>query len=170
MRRMTPILHRQSFTIVEHKHRRVLDKFSLELSDLFAGIEQVSLNLAERDSTDTGQLFSDVEKKIEAELDRIALRGADIDATVAANFAKRRRKMIYHIGATLKKALLAQIRNDEVASRQLASLFTSLLPNGGLQERSLNVFTFLNKFGPNFIDWLYEAIDLEDKNHRIVDL
>ena len=169
-RPVTPILHRQSFTIVEHKHRRVLDKFGLELSDLFAGIEQLSLKLAERDSSDTGQLFADTEARINAELDLIDEKLATIDPTVAANFAKRRRKMIYHIGATRKKALLAQMRNDEVASRQLASLFSSLLPNGGLQERSLNVFTFLNKYGPNFIDWLYAAIDLEDKDHRIVDL
>ncbi|HRI03750.1 MAG TPA: bacillithiol biosynthesis cysteine-adding enzyme BshC [Pyrinomonadaceae bacterium] len=169
-RPVTPILHRQSFTIVEHKHRRALDKFGLELSDLFAGIEQISLKLAERDPADTGQLFTDVEQKIEAELDRIESQVESIDATVAANFAKRRRKMIYHIGATRKKALLAQMRNDEVASRQIAGLFASFLPNGGLQERSLNVFTYLNKFGPNFIDWLYAAIDLEDKDHRIVDL
>ncbi|MBK7394445.1 MAG: bacillithiol biosynthesis cysteine-adding enzyme BshC [Chloracidobacterium sp.] len=169
-RPVTPIMHRQSFTIVEHKLRRVLDNFGLELSDLFAGIEQISLNLALRDTSDTGQLFTEVEQNIAAELDRIASRVDEIDTTVAANFAKRRRKMIYHLGATRKKTLLAQMRNDEVASRQLASLFTSLLPNGGLQERSLNVYTFLNKFGPNFIDWLYEAIDLEDKDHRIVDL
>ncbi|MBK8305215.1 MAG: bacillithiol biosynthesis BshC [Chloracidobacterium sp.] len=170
-RPVTPIHHRQSFTIVEHKHRRVLDKFHLELTDLFVGVEHLSLNLAEQDaSSDTGQLFSEVEGTINEELDRIASRLAEIDTTVAANFAKRRRKMIYHLGATRKKTLLAQMRNDEVASRQLAGLFTSLLPNGGLQERSLNVFTFLNKFGPNFIEWLYEAVDLEDKHHRIVDL
>jgi len=170
-RHVTPILHRQSFTIVEHKHRRILDKFDLELKDLFVGMEQITLDAAERDaSSDTGQLFAEVEEKINAELDRIALRLEAVDSTVAANFAKRRRKMIYHIGATRKKTLLAQMRNDEVASRQLAGLFASLLPNGGLQERSLNVFTLLNNFGPNFIDWLYEAIDLEDKDHRIVDL
>ncbi len=169
-RPVTPILHRQSFTIVEHKHRRALDKFDLEVGDLFGGIEQLSLKLAERDSSDTGQLFADTEARINGELDLIDEKLATIDPTGAANFAKRRRKMIHHIGATRKKALLAQMRNDEVASRQLASLFTSLLPNGGLQERSLNVYTFLNKFGSNFIDWLYEAIDLEDKDHRIVDL
>ena len=168
-RPVTPIHHRQSFTIVEHKHRRVLDKFGLELSDLFAGIEEVSLDIAQA-SSEASRSFDEAEEKINAELDRIASQVTEIDATVAANFAKRRRKMIYHIGATRKKTLLAQMRNDEVASRQLAGLFTSLLPNGGLQERSLNVFTFLNKFGPNFIDWLYEAIDLEDKDHRIVDL
>ncbi len=170
-RPVTPIMHRQSFTIIEHKHRRALDKFDLGLNDLFVGIEQISLDLVERDaSSETIQLFGDAEAKINAELDRIASQVNDIDPTVAANFAKRRRKMIYHIGATRTKTLLAKFQNDEVTSRQLSSLFSSLLPNGGLQERSLNVFTFLNKYGPNLIGWLYEAIDLEDKDHRIVDL
>ncbi|MEQ1921340.1 MAG: bacillithiol biosynthesis cysteine-adding enzyme BshC [Pyrinomonadaceae bacterium] len=169
-RPVTPILHRQSFTVVEQKQRRVLKKFGFELSDLFVGFEQISLDIAERYAYDTGQLFSEAEENIDAELDRIASHVAEIDPTVAANFAKRRSKMIYHIGATRKKTFLAQMRNDEVASRQLAGLFASLFSNGGLQERSLNVCTFINKFGPNFIDWLYEAIDLEDKDHRILDL
>ena len=62
------------------------------------------------------------------------------------------------------------MRNDETISRQINSLFINILPNAELQERSLNVFNYLNKFGPNFIDWIYDAIDLEDKDHRIIDL
>ena len=170
-RPITPILHRQSFTIVEAKQRKTLAKFGLTLSRLFGGIEKTSLHLAENSlSFDTAKLFADVEENINTELDSLDQHVTQIDVTVAQNLAKRRRKMIYHIGALRKKALLAQVRKDEVAYRQLESLFTSLLPNGGLQERTLNVFTYLNKFGPNFIDWLYQSIDFEDKDHRIVDL
>jgi len=78
--------------------------------------------------------------------------------------------MIYHIAALRKKTLLALTRKDETVSRQLENANASLLPNGQLQERSLNAFSFLNKLGPHFIDWIYEAIDLEDKGHRIVEL
>jgi uncharacterized protein YllA (UPF0747 family) len=44
------------------------------------------------------------------------------------------------------------------------------LPNGALQERSTNVLVYLNKFGPGFIDWLYDAVDLDDNGHRIIEL
>jgi len=121
-------------------------------------------------SAGTDKLFADVDREINDKLDRLDQHLAEIDPSVAANFAKRRRKMIYHIAAIRKKAVLAQLRKDEVASRQIESLFTSLVPNGELQERTLNVFTFLNRFGPAFIEWLYQSIDLEDKEHRIIDL
>ena len=39
-----------------------------------------------------------------------------------------------------------------------------------LQERVLNVHSFLNKYGPHFVDWIYNAIDLDDKGHRVIRL
>ena len=170
-RPVTPILHRQSFTIVEAKQRKVLEKFELRFPQLFDGIEKTVLSVAEKNAAAvTAPLFAEVEEKINTELNRLDRHVSQIDPTVADNLAKRRRKMIYHIAALRKKTILAQLRNDEVASRQIENLFSALLPNGELQERTLNVFTFLNKFGPNFIEWLYQAIDLEDRDHRIVDL
>jgi uncharacterized protein YllA (UPF0747 family) len=47
---------------------------------------------------------------------------------------------------------------------------TSLMPNGHLQERSLNVNSFLNHYGEYFVDWIHQAIDLDDKGHRILSL
>ena len=170
-RPVTPILHRQSFTIIEPKQRKVLDKFDLTLSQLFDGIEQTTLLLGEKSvSPDAAKLFAEAEEKVNTELNRLDQHISHIDPTLAENLAKRRRKMIYHIAALRKKTLLAQVRKDEVTSRQIENLFTSLMPNGGLQERTFNIFTYLNKFGPNFIEWLYQAIDLDDKDHRIVDL
>lgn len=170
-RPVTPILQRQSVTIVEPKQRKILEKFDLSLSRLFGGIEKTMLQMAETNvASDTAKLFADVEEKINTELNRLDQHLAQIDPTVAANLAKRRRKMIYHIAALRKKTLLAQLRKDEIKSRQIENLFSSLLPNGQLQERTLNIFSFLNKYGPNFIMWLYNAIDIEDKDHQIIDL
>jgi len=52
--------------------------------------------------------------------------------------------------------------------RRIDTLFDSLLPHGTLQERELNVISLLNKYGSPMIDWLYGAVDLNDKNHRVV--
>jgi len=170
-RPVTPILHRQSFTVVEPKYRRMLDKLGLEFLQLFDGLEKTRLRLAAEDiSPETATLFASVEETINTELNRLDQSLSQIDTTLAENLAKRRRKMIYHIAALRKKTLLALARNDETAGRQLENVFAALLPNEQLQERSLNVISFINKFGLNFIDWIYDAIDLEDKGHRIVDL
>lgn len=165
----TPVFHRQSFTIVEAKHRRFLEKFGLDLIRLFDGIEANLLRIA-NDSVgnDTARLFDETEEKINIELNRLDQHVSRIDRTLADNLAKRRRKIMYHIAAIRKKTLLAKARSDETVNRQIKGVFASLVPNGHLQERTINVFTCLNKFGPNFIDWIYDAIDLEDKGHRVV--
>lgn len=170
-RRVTPIIHRQSFTVIEARHRRTLDKLGLDLLQLFEGVEKTTLAAAAANiAPETAGLFANVEETINTELNRLDQSLTQIDPTLAENLAKRRRKIMYHIAALRKKALLALTRKDETLGRQLESVFTALAPQGQLQERSVNVFTYLNKFGLNFIDWLYEATDVENKGHRVIDL
>lgn len=168
-RPVTPIFHRQSFTIVESRHRRVLDRFGWGLTDLLVGKEKASLDAAEKVlSPETADLFEDVAEKINSELERLDEALSSTDPTLAANLATRRRKINYHLATLRKKELMSETRKDETARRQIDDLFNSLLPNGGLQERTLNVFSYLNKHGVGFIDLLYDSIDLNDKDHRII--
>jgi Uncharacterized protein conserved in bacteria len=168
-RPVTPILHRQSFTFVESKHAKTLEKFDLSLTDLFSGIENVEPEIVENFlNRETAMLFADVEEKINTQLNRLDRSLSTIEPTLAENLAKRRRKIIYHIAAMRKKFHAAQIRKDETVRRQIETLFTALLPHKHLQERTINVISFLNRHGFYFIDWIYDAIDLDDKGHRIV--
>ena len=170
-RPVTPVFHRQSFTVTEAVDRRIMEKIGISFPGLFAGREAVRLRLAEEIiAPETPKLFADVEAKINGELDRLDHAVSSVDPTLAANLAKRRRKIVYHIAALRKKTLLAYTRNDETFKRRLDALFASVLPNDGLQERTVNVLTLLNKYGPNVIEWIYDAIDLEDKEHRMIEL
>lgn len=170
-RPVTPILHRQSFTIVEAKHRRTFEKLGLIFSDLFGGLDQVRENVGRKQLSDeTTAVLSEAEQLISTQLNGIGQNLLKIDPTLVENLDKRRRKMMYHIAALKKSANLAALRKDETIERQIRMAFAALLPNGELQERVLNLHTFLNKYGSYFIDMLYEAVDLNDKDHRVIDL
>jgi bacillithiol synthase len=170
-RPVTPIFHRQSFTIVEAKHRKAMDKLGIDLIDLFNGPEEVLINWATANlDPRTAGVFSSAEEAINSNLNRIDQHLSRIDTTLLGNLAKRRRKMIYHIGAIRKKALLALSRKNGDAERRIGRLFTAVMPGRRLQERELNVFSFVNKYGLNLIDWIYDAVDLKDKRHRILDI
>jgi bacillithiol synthase len=168
-RPVTPIFHRQSFTIVESRQRRVLDKFGWDLTTLFDGKDKATMTAAEKVlSPDTTKLFADVEEKVNTELNRLDQQLSSSDPTLVANLATRRRKIIYHIATLRKKTLMSEVKKDETMRRQIDDLFNSLLPNGGLQERYLNIFSYINKHGFSFIDLLYNSVDLNDKDHRII--
>ncbi|MDQ6787079.1 MAG: bacillithiol biosynthesis cysteine-adding enzyme BshC [Acidobacteriota bacterium] len=168
-RPVTTIFHRQSFTIVESKQAKTLAKYDLQLKDLFAGIETVMPQVVEKYlNREMAQTFATVEEKINIQLNLLDRSLADFDPTLAENLANRRRKIIYHIENLRNKFHRAQIKKDEVVMRQIETVFNALVPNKHLQERSLNVTSFVNRYGLYLIDWIYQAIDLDDKEHRII--
>ena len=168
-RPQTLILHRASFTLVEPKHAKTLDKYNLKLQDLFVGIEHILPQIVEKYlNREMAMMFADVEEKINLQLNRLDRNLSEMEPTLAANLANRRRKILYHIGNLRTKFQHAQIQKDAVVHRQIEAAFDALLPHRVLQERTLNIITFLNLFGLNLIDWIYNAIELDDKGHRII--
>ena len=168
-RPVTPIRHRASFTIIEPRQRRTFEKYALKFTDLFAGKEKISAEIVEKflDSETAGE-FAAVEEIINTQLNRLDRHLLESEPTLSDNLANRRRKILWHIGALRKKYHRAEIFKNEVAHRRIETLFTTLLPQNALQERTLNVITFLNLYGKNFIDWVYNAIDSDEKGHEIL--
>lgn len=168
-RPVTPIIHRQSFTVIEAAKERTLERYGLDFSSLFAGREAIEKDVVDGTvSRETAMLFAEVEEKINTELARLDRELSSLDPTLAKNLATRRRKIVYHIGALRKKARTAQLRNHGDAERRISETITALYPNGALQERSINVNSFLDRYGIYFIDTIYRSIDLSDKGHRII--
>jgi len=165
----TPIFHRQSFTIVEPKHARTLEKYNLGFGDLFAGFDSILPDVISRViDPATPLVFAQVEEKINTELNRLDQQLSGIDPTLAASLAKRRQKIIYHIAVLRTKFERARIEKDETANRRLRSLFTELYPHAALQERTINFFSFANMHGTQMIDWLYDSIEIDNKCHRLI--
>lgn len=168
-RPVTTILHRQSFSVIEAKHSRTLERYDLTFGDLSRGFGELLPEIVDGHlNKDTAAVFDDVEKNISAELERLSASVSEVDPTLADNLATRRKKVIYHIGALRKKFRQAQYRKDETISRRIESLFAALMPHAALQERSLNVGYFVNRYGENFVDWVYRSCDLDDRGHRLL--
>jgi bacillithiol biosynthesis cysteine-adding enzyme BshC len=168
-RPVTPILHRQSFTIIESKNERTLKKYELEFLDLFKGLDELLPRIVDEFlDRDTARTFAEVEEVINAQLNRLDRELSGVDPTLAANLATRRRKIIYHIAALHKKFRKVELTKDETLRRRIDALFVSVLPKDGLQERTINVAHFLNQYGPRFVAWIYRSVDLDDNGHRVV--
>jgi len=170
-RRVTPIFHRQSFTIVEPRIRRALDAYGLEIERLFAGRDELVPEIVERiESPETSKLLAEVEESINAELTKLDVSFAEIDVTLAAGFAKRRKKIRYHLETAKRKAFAAVMRKSGDANRRLDAIFENLLPNGGLQEREINGLSYLARFGDNFLSTIYDATDVDQRDHVVIDI
>ncbi|MGI8669277.1 MAG: bacillithiol biosynthesis cysteine-adding enzyme BshC [Aridibacter sp.] len=168
-RPVTPIKHRSSFTIIEGKHRRTLNKYNLNFADLFEGKEKILAEIVEKYlNTETAKIFAETEEIINTQLNRLDQHLHEDEPTLSDNLANRRRKILWHIGALRKKFHSAEIVKNEVINRRIGNLFTAILPDENLQERLLNVLHFLDLYGEHFIEWIYEAVNSEETEHQII--
>ena len=168
-RPVTPILHRQSFTVVEGKHKRTMGKYDIGFADIFEGLDKLLPRVADRFlNENAAHVFDEVRKDIEAQLDRLEQSLNEVDITLAANLETRRKKIRHHLDTLQRKQQIAEVHKDDTLHRRLTSMLESLYPRHALQERTLNITYFLNQYGPRFIDWMYRSTDLDDRSHRVI--
>lgn len=163
------VYHRQSLTLIEPRHAKTFDQFGLTLEGLFEGVETVSPRIVESIlNSDVASTFDSVEREVMGQLDVLNSKLAGVDPTLTENLEMRRRKIEYHLKALRHKFHQAQLRKDDAARKRIEALFDSVLPGDHLQERTLNICSVVNRYGRSVCEWIYEAIDLDDSEHRIL--
>jgi bacillithiol biosynthesis cysteine-adding enzyme BshC len=168
-RPVTPILPRSSLTVVERRTGRTLERYGLDLSDLFAGYESVISRVVEEHlGAETARAFSHTEETFKRELDALEEQLRSIDQTLADALETGRRKITYQLEGLRTRFHRAQMGRDRAAHRQLERAFALLYPHKTLQERHINITSLLARHGAYVVSWIYDAINLGSPDHQIV--
>jgi bacillithiol synthase len=168
-RPVTPILPRESLTFVEKHTWRALERYGIRLQDFFEGPDHViSRVVAGYLGKETTAAFEHTTETFNHELDGLQTQLKRVDPTLADALEKGRRKINYQIDGLRTRFNRAQLARDEAVQRQLEHAFDLLYPEKTLQERRLNITSFLARHGRYFVDWIFDAIDLEAKDHEVV--
>jgi bacillithiol biosynthesis cysteine-adding enzyme BshC len=168
-RPVTPILHRASLTLVERHTWRALERYDLTLKAFFGGHDQVVAKIVDEYlGKETSEAFDHTTRTFNDELDALQEKLRQVDATLADALDKGRRKINYQIDGLRTRFQRTQIVRDEALQRQLKRAFDLLYPEKNLQERRINVTSLLARHGRYVIDWIFDAIELESKDHEII--
>jgi bacillithiol synthase len=165
----TTILPRASMTIVERRTGRTLERYGLKLTDLFAGFDEVMARVVEEHlGVETAQVFNHTEEAVKRELDALHEQLRSVDPTLADALETGRRKINYQLEGLRTRFHRAQMQRDRAAHRQLERALATLYPHKSLQERHINITSFVARHGRYFIKWVYEAINLGSPDHQVV--
>ena len=165
----TPILPRTSLTFVEKHTWRSLERYGIRLEDFFAGSDHVVARVvAQYLGQETAAAFEHTTETFNTELDGLQEQLKRVDPTLADALEKGRRKINYQIDGLRTRFNRAQVARDEAVQRQLQHAADLLFPEKTLQERRINITSFIARHGRYFVDWIFEALDLEKKDHEIV--
>jgi uncharacterized protein YllA (UPF0747 family) len=165
---MPPIYPRISATILEPRIGRIMEKYGVELPDVFQGREFLKRKCVAT-IYDVEQ-FSRVRDRVEEELQ--SLRGllGEIDATLPGALNTTLRKSIYQIESLRTRYIHAAARRDQTVERHLDGMGNSLFPERKFQERLLNMTSFLVRYGVGMVRRLDESLALDSRQHQLIEI
>jgi bacillithiol biosynthesis cysteine-adding enzyme BshC len=167
-----PLLYpRASVTLVEERVQKICARYNFQPPDLIHDRQRVKEKVLQQIAEiNLDEIFSATIGTVEASMNTLGEYLERIDPTVRASSEKTREKILQHLNVLRAKGNDAQEKLHETAIRQIEKSIASVYPNDHLQERSLNVLYYLNKYGLEFLRWLYNELRIDVAGHQFLDL
>jgi len=167
-----PIIYpRSSATLVEKNITTLLEKFDLKIEDVFRysdNLKQKVINSVSQNSLD--DLFSQAENQIEITFDSLKENLFEFDKTMSDASSKYKQKVSQYLVEFKSKAVEAQKRKHETTLRQIDKILNTLYPNSNLQEREINFVYFMNKYGEEIMNQIFDELMINKFEHQIINL
>jgi bacillithiol synthase len=167
--RMPVTVSRASFTLLDARAAKFLARYRLTLTDTLAPEESLKERIAHALIPEAvASLFEETSAEVARRLDRLGAGLESLDPTLAASLAKSRTKVLYQVEKLRKKTERETLRRDARASDESRYLSTLLHPHRHLQERFYSILPFLAQHGLELVDRLYEVVQVDCPDHRVV--
>jgi len=165
-----PMLYpRASASFVEDRVQRVMERYQLDLPVFFEDPDQIKARVIEQiDEVKVDRLFTEADRAVGDALNELRFGLKEIDPTLQGPLDGLRTKFDGNLRQLREKSMAAQQRRHESAMRQIERASGSLLPASLLQERTLSILYYMNKYGPELIRWLKAEVDIHGFKHQLL--
>jgi bacillithiol synthase len=165
------LVPRPTFTLTNSRQRRLMERYGIELPDLLqpknelvrklakdAVPQEITARIEEMEASfaDQASLLSEDAAKLDPGL-------AAVMETLDANFRK-------HLATVKKKVEQSVKQRDGALELQVTELYSSLVPNGVLQERSISSLAALAMYGRPLIAAIKSACEFPPAGHIALQL
>lgn len=153
--RMSAVLPRVSFTIVEPPIARFLKQYDLDFRDILGGPQHLRARMEQKSLPSAlSSRFDETEKALRDILKSYEEPLARLDSTLVDALRASEGKILYQIAQLKGKVARAENFRSGVLDRHERILLDSLYPHGGLQERTLCLLPLLAANGTGLLDEL----------------
>jgi bacillithiol biosynthesis cysteine-adding enzyme BshC len=167
--RAPAILPRATFTLVTSHLRNLLQKYKLDVRDVFAARQKLRAKMeAEVLPRELTERFAEGEKDLQTLLEGLREPLAKLDQTLAGALDTATEKILYQFNSVRGKAGRAEGFRTGVLDSHEREIISLLLPNNQLQERSLSILPFLAAQGVELLDQLERNIKIGGGEHCVL--
>jgi bacillithiol biosynthesis cysteine-adding enzyme BshC len=165
-----PILApRISMTLVEKPVSAIIEKKAIPLDAIFSDFQVYRSNwLQEQDQLGLEESFSEIREKIKEMYHPLLEKIISLQPGLETLAEQNLRKIIDQVDFFEKRSTSALGSKFDATLRQFDKVEQGLYPQGKLQERVYNSFTFFNKHGMVLVDRLMECPISVNGKHRLI--
>ena len=158
-----PILYpRHSATLIETKIQRKMSKLGLSLEDCERPAQDIFSSIARGEISDSINVVIDkLKAQIEEHSDDLLVQVSKFDSTLQGSVTKSRNTSLAGIDGLNRKIIRSFKRKNEETLNQVETVRSHLFPNGNRQERVLNPFFYLARYGELLIEELISSFEVE---------
>jgi len=112
--------------------------------------------------------FTKTQAEIKQKFEKLEQEVTQLEPTLKETFATTKGKIDFELNKLKEKYFQAYKRKNKNVREQLYKVKNHLYPENDLQERTFNIVYYLNKYGFGLIDFLYQNIQVDDFEPKIL--
>jgi len=162
---------RPSATLVEKRFAELMHRGHIEFGEVTGDIEQVvNRILSQTFPADVQKGFALLREDIEYHIEKFTSETLGFDPALEKSAQQTFGRIDFALKNFEGKVFAAHKKKSSDVRDRIYRLHNALFPERRLQERSLNVCSFLSRYGLDFVSFLYENLDSEETAHQVIDL
>ncbi|MGI8960054.1 MAG: bacillithiol biosynthesis cysteine-adding enzyme BshC [Bryobacteraceae bacterium] len=166
--RMPVIFPRNSFTLLNSRATKLLERYGLRVPDLFSHQEEVTSRIAAQLVPDRlTDEFASVRSAVASSLAGLQSNLCEFDPTLEVAANKSTAKILYQIDKLSQKVARERMLRDERSQRDATYLMNLIFPYRHLQERFYSIIPFLAQHGLDLPQRLMNEVQLGCPDHMI---
>ena len=164
------IFPRAGFTLVDSRSRRWLDKYGLQVEDIWKGAKHVGKCIA-AGSAASGQneRFDESRESVINVFEGLRKNIEVLDPTLLEALTHSRDKVVYQLDQLQGKLTRSVLQRSEILAKHEKLLLRFLFPQKNLQEREVSGIYFLGRVGYELLQRIYECIQVRSSEHQLVE-
>lgn len=168
----SPVIYpRASATILENNVSKKLEKLGLNIEQLYWEQKSLTSMLVNRNADFNIEHFiAELKDEVSGKFESAEPKIIEIDPTLKDSVEKSLQKIMHTLDLLEDKISKARERKYDTLLNQLNSVRSLIYPNEKLQEREFNFIYFTNKYGLDFVKWVFNQITINKFEHQIIEL
>ena len=165
------VFPRASFTLVDHRTQRLLEKYHLNVEDVWLGEQPLGEKIAAAGLAEGwSDRFTQAQQDMAGLLGRLRGDVERLDPTLLEALQHAQEKILYQMDRLRGKVSRAGLARSELLARHAQALARFLMPQKDLQERQVGGAYFLGRAGYELLPDLLSEIQTDGPGHLVASL